>query len=153
MGQTSRVAKHFLVMLPIMFRRQVFFLLYNSPPFSFVAIYSRDGPNWWQDRVWFGVCVSRPILQLAGHKVSIQSLFKLQNYTQTFTCVWIITKKTINILINNVNFQNYLRINISTCTWHRFGFVAFISIFNRHALPNPPEYHILARYQMWLVDI
>ena len=43
MGQTSRPAKHFLVMLPIMFRRQVFFLLYNSLPFSFVAIYSRDG--------------------------------------------------------------------------------------------------------------
>ena len=53
MGQTSRVAKHFLVMLPIMFRRQVFFcfIVLNSPPFSFVAIYSRDGWNRWQDRV------------------------------------------------------------------------------------------------------
>ena len=28
-----------------------------------------------------------------------------------------------------------------------------ISLLVRHALPNPPESHILASYQMWLVDI
>ena len=68
MGQTSMVAKHFLVMLPIMFRRQVFFcfiIALLSPLLRFILGMDRTGGK-----------IGYPTLQLAGHKVSIRSLFK-----------------------------------------------------------------------------
>ena len=47
MGQTSMVAKHFLVMLPIMFRRQVFFcfivIALLSPLLRFILGMDRTG--------------------------------------------------------------------------------------------------------------
>ena len=76
MGQTSMVAKHFLVMLPIMFRRQVFFcfiIALLSPLLRFILGMDRAG-----GKIGYRVqslCFTSNITA-SWIKVSIRSLYK-----------------------------------------------------------------------------